>query len=167
MRLHLSFVERLLKRHKLSGSRLKRLSFSCVLFLLAAAFSTACTIDEKQSGIPLKAQETINHFTEDFNAGSFDKIYNESAAEWRSRVTLEQSNETFRTLKERLGIIKERAFTSGRQQQNPSSDLPANSLVVRYNTKFERAEGMETFTLIERDGRYLLAGYSVSSNVLK
>jgi hypothetical protein len=124
-------------------------------------------MDERQSGIPTKAQETINNFTENFNAGSFDKIYLEAAEEWRSGVTLEQSNETFRTLKERLGVIKERTYTSGKQQQSPSGALPGNSLVIRYNTRFDRAEGMETFTLIERDGRYLLAGYSVSSNLLK
>lgn len=135
--------------------------------LAGGLFSAACTIDERQSGIPLKAQETISAFTEDFNGGRFDKIYNESAQEWRDRVSVEQSNETFRTLKERLGVIKEREFTSGRQQQNPSSNLPRNSLVVRYNTRFERAEGIEAFTLIERDGRYLLAGYSASSDALK
>lgn len=167
MRLHLSSRERLFKRHRRSGSKLERFSRTCVLLTLVAALSLACAIDEKQSGIPVKAQETINAFTEDFNAGRLDKIYRESADQWRARVTLDQSNETFRTLKERLGAIKERTFTSGRQQQNPTSELPGNSLVIRYNAKFERAEGMETFTLIERDGRYLLAGYSVSSNLLK
>jgi hypothetical protein len=135
--------------------------------LVALVSSAGCAIDERQSGIPSTAQESINTFTADFNEGNFDKIYRDAAEEWRSRVTPEQSNETFRTLKERLGLIKERAYTSGKQQQNPSGTLPGNSLVVRYNTKFDRAEGMETFTLIERDGRYQLAGYSVSSNVLK
>jgi len=133
----------------------------------------ACTVDERQSGIPSKAQDAVNLFTEDFNAGRFEKIYTEAADEWRSRVTLEESNQTFRTLKERLGEIKpERTYTSGRQQQNPGAGLPANSLVIRYNTKFKRADGaeadaVETFTLIERDARYQLAGYSVSSNALQ
>jgi hypothetical protein len=124
-------------------------------------------MDERQSGIPSAAQDAINILTEDFNAGRFDKIYTEAAQEWRKRVTQEQSNETFRTLKERLGAIKEREYTSGRQQQNPDGNRPGNSLVLRYNTRFERAEGMETLTLIERDGRFMLAGYSVSSNLLK
>ncbi|HEX8748345.1 MAG TPA: DUF4019 domain-containing protein [Pyrinomonadaceae bacterium] len=125
-------------------------------------------MDERQTGIPSAAQDAIDILTEDFNAGRFDKIYAESAGEWRERVTQEQSKETFSTLKERLGVIKEREYTSGRQQQkSPGGNLPGNSLVLRYNTRFERAEGMETLTLIERDGRYLLAGYSVSSNLLK
>lgn len=143
-------------------------SLSLLLAIAALHFSLAgCRIDERQSGIPSSAQEAINILTEDFNAGRFDKIYREAAEEWRGRVTEEQSNETFRTLKERLGAIRERTYTSGRQQQNPAGDLPGNSLVLRYNTSFDRAEGMETLTLIERDGRYLLAGYSVSSNLLK
>ena len=167
MTLHLSFPERFLQRRKLTDSPLKRLFFYCALSALVALLSFACKMDERQSGIPSKAQESINAFTEDFNAGRFDKIYTEAAEEWRARVTLEQSNETFRTLKSRLGAIRERTFTSGRQQQPSTNNLPGNSLVVRYNTNFERAEAMESFTLIERDGRYWLAGYSVSSNLLK
>lgn len=159
--------ERLLKRRRVSGSKLPKFSSALLLLMLAGLFAAACTIDERQSGIPSKAEEAIGAFTEDFNGGRFDKIYREASEEWRDRISLEQSNETFRTLKERLGAIREREFTSGRRQQNPSGNLPGNSLVVRYNAKFERAEAMETFTLIERDGRYLLAGYSASSDVLK
>jgi hypothetical protein len=171
MTLHLSAKERAVSPRAFYASNLKRLSLLCVT--IALVISISCAVDERQSGIPSQAQDAINLFTEDFNAGRFEKIYTEAAEEWRSRVTLEQSNETFRSLKERLGEIKqERTYTSGRQQQNPGAGLPANSLVVRYNTKFKRtdgaeADGMETFTLIERDGRYQLAGYSVNSNVLK
>ena len=52
----------------------------------------------------------------------------------------------------------------------PQSFRPTRSS-LRYNTKFKRGDtetdGLETFTLIERDGRYQLAGYSVNSNALK
>jgi hypothetical protein len=171
MTLHLSSRGRFASPRVLFVSNLKSLSLLCGA--LALVISMGCAVDERQSGIPSKAQDSINLFTEDFNAGRFEKIYAEAAEEWRSRVTLEQSNETFRTLKEKLGEIKqERTYTSGRQQQNPGAGLPANSLLIRYNTKFKRpdgteTDGMETFTLVERDGRYQLAGYSVSSNVLK
>lgn len=167
MTLHLSLRARRVSNGRSSLIRnLKSLRLLLALTLLPASL-TGCRIDERQSGIPSSAQETINILTEDFNAGRFQKIYMEAAEEWRGRVTEEQSNETFRTLKERLGTIKDREYTSGRQQQNPGGNLPGNSLVLRYNTQFERAEGMETLTLIERDGRYQLAGYSVSSNLLK
>ena len=163
MRLNLSRSERFLR---LEGPARKRISLFLVT-LIAASTLLACKIDERQSGVPSTAQKSVDTFTEDFNAARYNKIYEESADEWRTRVTLEQSNQTFSTLKERLGPIKERTYTSGRQQASPSENLPANSLVIRYNTQFERAEAIESFTLIERDGRYWLAGYSVSSNLLK
>jgi hypothetical protein len=166
MTLHLSSGARVSDGRASSTRNVKTLSLLLALAALLASL-TGCRIDERQTGIPSAAQDSINTLTEDFNAGRFDKIYAEAAEEWRGRVTQEQSNETFRTLKERLGVIKEREYTSGKQQQNPGGNLPGNSLVLRYNTRFERAEGMETLTLIERDGRYLLAGYSVSSNLLK
>lgn len=166
MTLHLSQgAVKPLKASAPSGPNIKGLSLLLALVILT--FTIACKIDERQSGIPATAQDVINIFTEDFNSGRFDKIYLEAADEWRGRVTVEQSNQTFGTMKERLGEIKERTYTSGRQQQNPSSNLPVNSLVIRYNTRFERSEGMETFTLVERDGRYVLAGYSVNSNALQ
>lgn len=170
---NLSAEERFQKMRKGSkGSTRKRLLLFILLILLNA-FVFACDVDERQSGVPAKAQQVIGSFTEDFNSGRYSKIYEEAAEEWRGRVTLEQSNQTFATLKERLGAIKpgDRTYISGRQQQNPGAGLPANSLVIRYNTKFKRADetesdGIETFTLIERDGRFQVAGYSVSSNLL-
>jgi hypothetical protein len=172
MRPHLSSVGRSSKRRSLSGSDVRRLALHGALVALVSLLSLACTIDERQSGIPAQAQETINIFTADFNEGRFDKIYREAAEEWRASVTLEQSNETFNRLRERLGSLNDRTYTSGKQQQTATGAPSGNSLLIRYNTKFKRADGtendgMETFTLVEREGRYLLAGYSVSSNLLK
>lgn len=165
---HLSYgAGKVLTRSAPPRLNIKRLSLFLLLALIVAAVSIACRMEERQSGIPAAAQDIIDTFTEDFNSGRFDKIYSEAADEWRGRVTREQSAVTFGTMKERLGEIRERTYTSGRRQQNPGGNLPANSLVIRYNTRFDRAEGMETFTLIERDGRIVLAGYSVNSNALQ
>ena len=166
MTLHLSSRgRRTVKGRARPGSIIKRVSLAFMMALVMLLLP-ACAIDERQSGIPLKAQVAIDTFTRDFSAGRFDKIYAEAAQEWRDRVTPEQSDQTFRTLKEKLGDVRERNFTSGRQQQQPSGGPPVNSLVIRYNTSFERADAIESFTLVERDERYLLAGYSVSSNAL-
>jgi hypothetical protein len=172
MRLYPSSIGRSSRQRFLSGSEVRRLSLYAAFVALVSLLSLACTIDERQSGIPDKAQETINSFTADFNEGRFEKIYREAAEEWRARVTLEQSNETFRRLKERLGTPHERTYTSGKQQPNPAGAPSGSSLVIRYNTKFRLADGsendaLESITLIERDGRYQLAGYSVNSNLLK
>lgn len=167
MTLNPSSREKFQKMRRVSERPRRKPVFIILFLALFIASTIACKIDERQSGIPTKAQEIIDAFTEDFNAARYKKIYEEAGEQWRGSVTLEQSNEIFIKLRERLGPIKERTYTSGRQQRNPSENLPANSLVIRYNTRFESAEGMETFTLIEGDGRYWLAGYSVSSDLLK
>jgi hypothetical protein len=40
-------------------------------------------------------------------------------------------------------------------------------VIVIYQTSFERGEGMETFTLVDRGGAWQLAKYFVSSTALK
>ncbi len=99
----------------------------------------------------------------DIAAGRYEKIYTEAAEEWRQATTLEQANETFRTLKSKLGNVRSRSFHSATEQDTTSG----HSFVITYKTSFERADGMETFTLVERDGRWLLARYFVNSDALK
>jgi hypothetical protein len=45
--------------------------------------------------------------------------------------------------------------------------LKGHAFIVTYQTKFERGEGMETFTLIEQNGRWVLARYLATSTALK
>ena len=70
-------------------------------------------------------------------------------------------------VRERLGRVESRALRSGREQQSASAPLSGHALEVVYQTRFERGEGVERFTLLERGGQWLLAGYSVSSDVLR
>jgi hypothetical protein len=135
----------------------------CLLFFVVACNSNA----RQQRGIPPEAQATIDTITADIDQGRYEKIYTEAADEWRRTTTLEQSNESFSMLKTRLGSIKGRTYQTAREEQTTSGQLPGHSLIVRYYTTFERGEGTETFTLVERDGRWLLARYFVNSNALK
>jgi hypothetical protein len=54
-----------------------------------------------------------------------------------------------------------------REEQNSGGPLKGHVYVVTYRTKFQNGEAMETFTLVERDGRWLLARYFVNSTALK
>jgi hypothetical protein len=54
-----------------------------------------------------------------------------------------------------------------RGEQNMGGAKPGQTYIVQYQTAFERGEGMETFTLVERQGRWLLARYFVNSDALK
>jgi hypothetical protein len=138
-----------------------------IAFLLALVFLASCTSTQKQIGIPAEAQTTIDAITEDIAAGNDERIYQEAADEWRQASTLEQTKEFFKTLRTKLGKVKSRAFHVARGEQNAGGLDTGQSYVVQYQTTFENAEGMETFTLVERNGRWLLARYFVNSEVLK
>jgi hypothetical protein len=101
------------------------------------------------------------------SAGEYEQIYQEAAEEWRQTSTPEQSKAFFETLKSKLGQVKTRTFHSATDQHNSGGRIPGHSFIIIYQTRFERADGMETFTLMERDGRWLLAGYFVNSDALK
>jgi hypothetical protein len=45
--------------------------------------------------------------------------------------------------------------------------LKGHIFILSYETRFERGSGMETFTMIEENGRWLLARYFVNSTNLK
>jgi len=136
----------------------------CIILSLLIA---ACTVDERRSGVPSEAQDVINQITEDIAAGHFDKIYNDAAEEWQSAATPEQSRAGLERIRDRLGKVEGRTLYTGRERQGASGEISGRSLVVSYQTTFARGTGMETFTLVEREGRWLLARYFVSSDALK
>ncbi|HEV7857629.1 MAG TPA: DUF4019 domain-containing protein [Pyrinomonadaceae bacterium] len=137
------------------------------LLLLYAALIVSCTVDQKRSGLPTQAQTAIDSIGEDLDQQRYEKIYNEAAEEWRSANTPEQSEAVFKTLREKLGGVRTRDYQTAREEQSSSGPLSGHSLVVTYYTTFERGAGMETFTLVERQGQWQLARYFVNSNALK
>jgi len=138
--------------------------FFPLLFLLLLS---SCTLKASRSGIPPEAQDAIDSITNDMAAGRFEKIYEEATDEWRHTTTQQKSNEFFQTLKTKLGNVKNRSYHSATEQHATGGAISGHSLVISYQTTFERGEGMETFTLLERDGRWLLAGYFVNSDALR
>jgi hypothetical protein len=146
---------------------------SKVIFVLSVALAAmlcslvGCTVDERKN-IPAEAQLTIDTVTEDIARGRWAKVYDEAAEEWRNAVGSHEENQRIlMRLRDRLGKVSGRTLHSGREQQSASSPLSGHALELVYQTTFERADGVEQFTLLERDGRWLLARYSVSSDALK
>jgi len=140
------------------------LTFAFCLFILA--FLPACAVDERR-GIPPAAQAAIDGVTEDVAAGRDAKVYGEAAEEWRAAVSAEENARLLGRVRERLGRVESRTLHTGREQQSAAAPLNGHALELVYRTRFERGEAMEKFTLLEREGRWLLAGYTVSSDVLK
>jgi len=97
----------------------------------------------------------------------YEQIYNESSNLWKQDATPEESNEVFKTLRTKLGKVETRSLHSATEQQNSGGVLKGHVFILSYQTRFERGEGMETFTLIEENGRWLLARYFVNSTALK
>lgn len=154
------------KEMLLPGARSLR---PCALFLALCLFTSAlpaCAVDERRT-VPAGAQAVVDGVTEDIAAGRDAKVYAEAAAEWRATVGEGESAKMLARVRERLGGVRGRTLHTGREQQSASAPLSGHTLELVYRTQFERGDAMEKFTLLERDGGWLLAGYSVTSDALK
>jgi hypothetical protein len=117
--------------------------------------------------MPPGAQAVLDASIEDIDAGRYEKLYHEAADEWRNDSTLDESKATFQKLHDRLGKVRTRDLQSVREEQTSTAPIAGHSVIAVYQTSFEQGNGMETFTLLERGGRWYLARYYVTSNALK
>jgi hypothetical protein len=141
-----------------------------LLLCLTLVLAAACGVEQKRSGLPPGALETIESMTGDMARGDYEKIYAEAAEEWRQTARADESRANLERIRQALGGVVSRAQLSAQERATTGSAAAPQSgrmLVVAYNTKFERADAIETFTLVEREGRWLLARYVVNSNALK
>ncbi len=145
---------------------LRRLVFNCLLPTAYCLLLFGCAVDERRS-IPAGAQATVERVTEDIAAGRDEKVYLEAAPEWRAQVSAEENARILARVRERLGRVESRALAKGTEQQSASPPLSGHALELFYSTRFERGSATERFTLLERGGEWLLAGYTVSSDTLK
>ena len=138
-----------------------------IALLFVVLLLGACALKASRNGIPPEVDSVIATFSDDLAEGRYEKIYNEAADEWRRDATIEQSNQVFETLKSKLGKPGTRVLHSASEQDTSNGQLAGHAYVLIYETRFERGEGMETFTLVERNGRWLLARYFANSIALK
>ena len=158
------------RRHGDTGTRGKkrnrRVSASPrprVLLVALLLFAVGCALKANLGGVPAEARVTVETVGEDLAGGRYEKIYKEAAEEWRQATTPEESEATLRKLKDTLGNVRTRSFHSATEQDGSGG----HTFIITYATAFDRAEGMETFTLIERAGRWQRARYFVNSDALK
>jgi hypothetical protein len=173
LRLDLSERRRSLLISRVSGAgkakpyrtvlRQSRTASLTTLMLCVSLCCFACKQGVRRSGIPAEAQSVLDTSLEDIDAGRYEKLYHEAADEWRNETTLDESKATFQKLREKVGGVRTRNLQSAREEQTAT----AHSVVTVYQTSFERGDGMETFTLLERGGHWRLARYYVTSSALK
>ena len=137
------------------------------LVLLTTIVSFACGLKSERRTIPVEVESTINSVSDDIRAERFEKIYTEASDLWRQDATLEDSVATFKTLRTKLGEFENRTLQSAKEQENSSGPLKGRAFIVTYRSKFQHGEAMETFTVVERNGRWQLARYFVSSTALQ
>ena len=151
-----------MKRKALPAPQLSILAVAVFLLLI----SSACR-DVERSRVPAEVQEVVTNVGDLISQERYDQIYSDSSERWKQQVTLEQSTETFKTMRTKLGKIETRSLHSANEQENSGGILKGHVFILSYQTRFERGEGMETFTLIEENGQWRLARYFVNSTALK
>jgi hypothetical protein len=138
-----------------------------IIISVLAIFAACNAGGVRRSGIPAGAQTALDTAIEDIDAVQIEKLYQEASDEWRSQSTAEESKATFQRLREKLGTAHSRSLQTAREEQTGTAPVAGHSVTVIYQTTFDRGEGIETFTLIERGGRWALAKYYVSSSRLR
>jgi len=136
-----------------------------IAMLLAAV--SGCSLKSERRGLPAEIEAVIGTVTDDIAAERYEKIYNEAADLWKQESSLEETIAGFKTLQAKLGKIDNRTLHSAAEQNNSGGPLKGRAFIVTYQTKFEKGEGMETFTLVQRDNQWQLARYFVNSTALK
>ncbi len=147
--------------------RCRRSPLAVSLVIAFSLLSFSCSQPGRRSGVPAGAQAVLDRSLEDIDAGRFEKLYHEAADEWRTESTLDESKATFQRLRERLGNVRTRNLQNAREEQTSSGPNQGHSVIIAYQTTFDRGEGMETVTLLERGGQWYLGRYFVSSTALR
>jgi hypothetical protein len=142
--------------------RQSRFFSACNLVIAVSLLSFACSQGTRRSGVPAGAQAALDKALEDIDAGRYEKLYHEAADEWRNESTLDESKATFQKLRDKLGQVRTRSLQSAREEQTSKG----HSVVITYQTTFERGGGMETVTVLEHGGQWYLGRYFVSSSAL-
>ena len=143
-----------------------RRPLQCSLVFLVAITVCSCALKGGHRTIAPEVESAIASVSDDIAAERYEKVYNEASELWRQDATLEESVATFKTLRTKLGPVENRTLQSATEQENSGGPLKGRVYIVLYRTKFQNDEGMENFTLVERNGRWLLARYFVSSMAL-
>jgi uncharacterized protein DUF4019 len=127
----------------------------------------ACAASNQRGRVPPEVDEVVTNIAANIDQERYEQVYSESSDLWKRDVTLEQSNEVFKTLHTKLGKTESRSLNSATEQHNSGGALKGHVFILSYETRFERGHGMETFTLIEENGQWRLARYLVNSTDLR
>ncbi len=128
---------------------------------------SGCAVDRHRSGLPAGAQEAIDELTREVAAGEYARVYEQAADEWRASVSAEENEKILARVRDALGRVQSRSPLRASEGGDAAGGRGEHTVSVSYNTRFERGDAVESFTLVERSGRWQLARYSVNSDALR
>jgi hypothetical protein len=108
------------------------------------------------------AESAITEFHNQFNAGEFTAIYNNSTDEFKKASTQAQLEELLSAISRKLGHVTSTTNTSWR---TGNYNLVTTVVMVQ-ETEFEQGKGTETFTYKIDGDKAALMGYNIVSNDL-
>jgi hypothetical protein len=108
------------------------------------------------------ANKGIARFHSELNAGQFDKIFAESAPEWKQASPRADTVQLFTGIRKKMG-----AYISGKQNSwRVNYGTGGTTILVLYDSKFKKGDGQETFTYRRSGDGVQLVGYSLNSRAL-
>ena len=138
-----------------------------ILLLTGLILINACAAKGLRERIPNEVEAAVASVGDDLAQERYDKLYDESSTLWKKDATPERSAEVLKSLRAKLGKVEYRSVHTATEQQNSGGPLKGHVFILTYQTKFERGNGMETFTLLEEEKEWKLARYLVNSTDLK
>src|ERR1043165_7303792 len=96
----------------------------------------------RRSGIHAPAQAALQAAIDDIDAGRYDKLYQDSADEWRHQSSLEESKATLMQMREKLGTARTRTQQTAREEQTSTAPGGGPSGPAGYQNTSDRAERM-------------------------
>lgn len=108
------------------------------------------------------AGKAVITFHEQYNASSFDAIYDTGADDLRATEARNEFTTTLALLRAKLGPVR----GSERTAFNSRIDSEGTFVELEYETDFENGAGTEEFTWAISDGHARLLGYNVTSKAL-
>jgi hypothetical protein len=108
------------------------------------------------------ANREIGRFHAELNAGQFDRIFAESAPEWKQASPRADTIKLFTAIHNKMG-----AYVSGNQNSwRVNYGTGGTIILVLYDSKFQKGDGQETFTYRRSGDDVQLVGYNLNSPTL-
>jgi len=98
---------------------------------------------------------------------SLRKALSRSRDEWRNESTLDEIQSYFSKAARQARNRSHAQSANAREEQTSTAPIKGHSVVIVYQTIFERGEAWETLTLLEHGGQWYLARYFASSKSIE